>query len=896
MERLLTRSSLPVSQVKSVGLLKDALAIVQSEEFDVILSDLGLPDSSGINAIEKLKIAAPHMPIIVMSGQDDETVAMNAVQVGAQDYLIKGQVDGRMLVRAIRYAVERQKAEQKLQETEQNYRVIFENSAVAIMMVDAQGRLISWNHFTADLLEMTEEELYLRPIEEFYPKEEWQKILDENISEKGMQRHLETRMVKKAGRVIDVDVSITVLKDPEGLITGSIGVIRDITERKQAELELDQSYAMLNATLESTADGLLAVDNHGNVTGHNQKFTDMWGLSQEAIEKSCFDDLVTLMGKRLLDGGASLTQAKGEDASSVLPALEKNGILVFNDGRIFEHYSKPQTVSDHVTGQVLSFRDVTERKQAESALLKSEERFRQVVENAQEWIWEVDARGLFTYVNPVIERILGFKTSDLLGKKYFYDLFAPDERESLKARSFEVFAGKDRFREFETKIHDVDGNVIWLSKSGVPILDEQGDLIGYRGVDVDITERKRVHEILHRKQKNLEAIFDAAPIGMLLIDSNMKVRRANDTIRNMAAREHTEIINHYPGYVLGCVNAVSSPQNSLMQCGDSDACACCLMHSTINDTLTKRKAIHGVEIHPRLSVNGLEGHPWLSLSTDALSIDGENFVVVAINDITDRVRAEKELKETMEIKSQFISTVSHELRTPLASMKEAVMIVLDGVAGIINEDQRRFLSVAERNIDRLWRLINDVLDFQKLGSGQMKFQMDEGNLSRTVEEAYNTMIPLANKCKVNMSLEMQPDMPVAIYDADRLIQVLTNLISNAIKFTPEDGLVTVGVKCVGQEFVLTVRDTGLGIPKEDLVKIFDRFFRVNRPGKEIKGTGLGLPIVRRIVDAHHGRIDLQSDVGEGTVFTITMPGNCQQGTSMLSDVEDETVETIIQAS
>ena len=179
LERFLTRSSLSAFQVKSASLLKEDLVMVQSEAFDVVLSDLGLPDSTGTEAIDRLHRVAPFVPVIVMSGQDDEAIAVQAVQQGAQDYLIKGQVDSDVLVRAIRYAVERKKAERELQETEQNYRIIFENSAVAIMMVNEKGELISWNQFTADLLEMTEEDLYLRRIETFYPKEEWDQICSE---------------------------------------------------------------------------------------------------------------------------------------------------------------------------------------------------------------------------------------------------------------------------------------------------------------------------------------------------------------------------------------------------------------------------------------------------------------------------------------------------------------------------------------------------------------------------------------------------------------------------------------------------------------------------------------------------------------------------------------------
>lgn len=764
LERFLTRSSLSGFDVRSTTLLKDALSIVQTEPIDIVLSDLGLPDCIGTEAIDQLHRVAPHLPIIVMSGQDDEAVAVKAVQQGAQDYLIKGQVDSQILVRAVRYALERKKAQQKLQQTEQNYRVIFENSAVAIMMVNEKGLLISWNQFAADLLEMSPEDLYLRPVETFYPKDEWLKICDQNVKRKGMQHHLETRMVKKSGGIIDIDISLSVLKDHDGNVTGSIGVIRDITERKQAEDQLEHSYALLNATLESTADGLLAVDNHGNLTSFNQKFSDMWGIDRASLQKMDFTELALAMGEQLIDTKVFLADLAEEVKAT--DQGEKCSVLHFKDGRIIEHNSKPQVVSKHVTARVFSFRDVT--------------------------------------------------------------------------------------------------------------------------------ERKRVNEILHRKQKNLEAIFDAAPIGMLLVDSNLSVCRANDAVRNIAGKDYNEILHHHPGVALGCVNVRLSPEGKIGRCGESPACKSCQLTGTIRNSLKQDKAVHGIEINPHLRIEGKEQHPWLSVSTESLSIDGERYVVVAIHDITDRVRAERELRETMEIKSQFVSTVSHELRTPLASMKESVLIVLDGVAGSINADQTHFLDVARRNIDRLWRLINDVLDFQKLGAGKMTFQMNEGDLVHTVKEACSTMIQMAKKCRVHLTVNTPGNAPLAVYDSDRLIQILTNLISNAIKFTPEDGHVDVTVECVGQEYVLKIKDTGMGIPKEDLPKVFERFYRVHRPGKEITGTGLGLAIVRRIVDAHCGRIDVESEVGQGTTFTIYLPIKLRQGAHHLSDVQDLALETAIE--
>jgi signal transduction histidine kinase len=225
----------------------------------------------------------------------------------------------------------------------------------------------------------------------------------------------------------------------------------------------------------------------------------------------------------------------------------------------------------------------------------------------------------------------------------------------------------------------------------------------------------------------------------------------------------------------------------------------------------------------------------------------------------------------MEMKSQFISTVSHELRTPLAAMKEGIGIVLDEVAGELNGKQKEFLGIAKRNVDRLEALISDVLDFQKIDAGRMKLDIQSNDIEEVVSEVHETMALYAKKNEVELSLESVEELPKAKFDRAKIIQVLTNLVSNAIKFTHEKGRVSVNIQHQNEELIITVSDTGMGIPKEALPKIFERFYRVKQQGKEIHGTGLGLAIVHKIVMMHNGRIEVASELGQGTTFTVFLP-------------------------
>ncbi len=157
-------------------------------------------------------------------------------------------------------------------------------------------------------------------------------------------------------------------------------------------------------------------------------------------------------------------------------------------------------------GILRQWHHIVERKKAEEKLRKSEERFRQVVENAREWIWDVDINGLYTYASAAVEKILGYKPDEIVGKKHFYDLFHPDERQQLKNEAFKCFEQKLPFNEFINKNVHKNGEIVWLSTSGVPLVDEQGELLGYRGADEDITERKLAEEKLFEYQQQLKSL------------------------------------------------------------------------------------------------------------------------------------------------------------------------------------------------------------------------------------------------------------------------------------------------------------------------------------------------------------------------------------------------------
>jgi len=229
------------------------------------------------------------------------------------------------------------------------------------------------------------------------------------------------------------------------------------------------------------------------------------------------------------------------------------------------------------------------------------------------------------------------------------------------------------------------------------------------------------------------------------------------------------------------------------------------------------------------------------------------------------------LRELDRLKDEFISLVSHELRTPLTSIRGYLELLLDGGAGELTRDQNRFLAVVDRNSKRLMHLVGDLLFLAQVEAGKLTLELADVDLDDVVAEAVEAAKPLADEKGLTLRAAVDASAPL-VGDRGRLAQVVDNLVSNALKFTNEGGTVEVKVSSSNGEVVLEVCDTGIGIAAAEHAQLFDRFFRSSEATERaIPGTGLGLTIVKAIVDRHEGVIEVESGAGEGTTMRVRLP-------------------------
>jgi signal transduction histidine kinase len=251
------------------------------------------------------------------------------------------------------------------------------------------------------------------------------------------------------------------------------------------------------------------------------------------------------------------------------------------------------------------------------------------------------------------------------------------------------------------------------------------------------------------------------------------------------------------------------------------------------------------------------------------------------------VSREQEMRESLEelnrVKSDFVSSVSHELRTPLTSILGYVEILYDGFGGPLSDEQSRMMAIVGRNAERLLGLIEELLLMGSLESGTLQLALAPVSVKALLDDAYQAVVPDLATRNLDVVLDVASDADIITGDPRRLDRALINLLTNAIKFTPDGGRVTVSTRRAGDRVRIEVADTGIGIPLEDQAKIFDRFFRSSSAAHlAVPGTGLGLAITKMIVDGHGGKIEVSSSPGKGTRFILTLPLN---GTSRPVDPE-----------
>ncbi|MDD4900191.1 MAG: PAS domain S-box protein [Candidatus Omnitrophica bacterium] len=479
-------------------------------------------------------------------------------------------------------------------------------------------------------------------------------------------------------------------------------------------------------------------------------------------------------------------------------------------------------------------------------------KFSNAIRQSPTMVMITDLQGNIEYVNPKFTKVTGYTQEEAVGKNPRFLACEKMPQEETDKLWETIKSGKEWRGEFKNE--KKDGQVYWEFASISPIKNHEGKVIHYLAMKEDITERKLIEEALHFSEEKYRELVENANSIILKMDRNGNVTFLNEFGQKFFGFGAVEINGRS---VIGTI-----------------------VPPTDHSGADLAEMIQGIGIHPEKYINNENENMrknaervWISWTNKAIyGPDNEIAGILCIgNDVTERKKAQDKIKEAAEIKSKFTSMVSHELRTPLTAIKEGISLVVDGSTGPLNSEQKDFLGIVKRNVDRLGRLINEVLDFQKLEAGKLEFIMQLNQVNEVAREVFRTMEPLAKNKGLELVIETDENLPKIEFDKDRITQVLTNIVNNSFKFT-EKGGIKISTARQNENILVCVKDTGMGIKEEDFSKLFHSFEQLAKE-KERKpgGTGLGLAISKAIIERHEGKIWAESEFGKGTTFCFTLP-------------------------
>lgn len=647
-----------------------------------------------------------------------------------------------------------------------------------------------------------------------------------------------------AGRQRWVLTTKVPFRDQDGKIAGLVGISHDVTERKRAE-------ERFRSLLEAAPDAMVIVNNQGHIVLINEQTQRLFGYSAAELLGQSVEILIPERFHRSHIGNRSGFLAnpptRGMGVGLELYGARKDG----TEFPVEVSLSPLETEEGVLVSSAI--RDITRRKQVEQALRNSEEQFRSAFDYAAIGMALVGLDGRWLKVNRALCEIVGYTPEELLPKT-FQDITHPDDLEADLSYVRQILDGQIKTYQMEKRYFHKLGYTVWVLLSVSLVRDSDGRPIHFISQIQDITLRKRVEAALTEERNLLRTLLDHLPDNVFVKDAEGRFIMINDS--------HTSSTGKTTEDVLGRTSLDIFPAELAAQ-----------FHADDMLVLKTGQPLISVE---RPMADPQNRERWgLTTKIPLRDQDGQIIGLVGIiRDITERKKAEKQAmelalqKENMQVLADFIRDVSHDLRTPLTVIQSSLYLLLRSPDA---ERRAQHAASIEQQIARLERLIDDQLMMVRLDSSA-EFAFERVDLNRAAREATASVAGLAEDQKLTLTQQLDDSLPPVRADEEKLLRALHNLVENAITYTPQGGSVTVRTYANGTQAIFEVQDSGIGIAESDLSRIFERFYRADKArSTRTGGSGLGLPIVRKIIEAHGGQIEVESAVGVGSTFRARLP-------------------------
>ena len=821
--------------------------------FDCILLDLNLIDSIGTDTLRTILNKFPELTIVVLTAIDDEDIAIKSLQYGAQDYLVKGRINGEIIYRSIRYAIERKKTENGLRESERKYKNIADTILEGLWTTDAEGKTTYVNKQLAEMLNYTQEEILGQLFFNFVDKplqDDARQFFERR--KKGIKDRYDFRFVKKDGSILWVIVSASPIFDKKGKFAGTMGLLTDIADRKLSEQSLEKSVQEWNSTFDAITDIICVIDLKGKIIRCNKASERLFKKNGDTIGKACWEVL-----------NCPTERLKKCPIINMQKTHKRETVTQQINGKWF--HSSVDPIIDYkgnMIGGVHIISDITKYKIAQIELKESEEKWRILTENSAEIILIIDLNGIIQFANRTItipkEKIIGTSLYS-----YLTDKFSQNARDCLQR----VKNTRKLDSYYVERTHPKDGSILSFEAHVGPII-KSDEVIGFVISSLDITERKKNEYALRDSEQLYRTIIEYSNDMVWTLDTEGIFTFFNKQSEKIGGYKLEELKGkHFSPLII---------EKDLSRAND-------IFHNVLNGQSQQYEVTFK---------NKFNKHIILSVNTSPIYSKGK--VIGTVNfgrDITQNKKAEEKIKKTTEeLKrsnkelEQFAYITSHDLQEPLRSVYGFTELLKRRYEGKLDNDADEFIGYIITGTKRMQLMISDLLALSRVGTKGKEFKST--NTLDVLKIATENLHALIEQ---NHAIITNDDMPTVMADESQLIQLFQNLIDNAIKFrrkeTPNVHIsATLSTKqesngpILGingqenEEWIFSVRDNGIGIDAKDFDKLFIVFHRLHSREK-YPGTGIGLAIAKKIVERHNGKIWIESEFNKGSTFYFSIPIN-----------------------
>lgn len=633
--------------------------------------------------------------------------------------------------------------------------------------------------------------------------------------------------------------------------------ITETERRKAIQKELEESEEKYRTVVDNIAEGLVITDLDDNLIFVNKQMGKLSGYDIQDIigQKAC--DVLVPEAYREDYNSKTLKRKQGESEQYEIPLKNKEG-----EKWIASISASPyQNTKGEVIGTIAAINDISNRKKIELAVLRSEEKYKSIIENMELGLLEVDSQDRIIRAFPKFCELTGYEEHEIIGKTAT-DIFLDDEgraqmNNELNART------EGRSGVYEIQVKKKNGDWIWVMISAAPYYDDDDKIIGSLGIHLDITQRKRVEQEIRDSQEKLQLILNTSLDAIITIDENSIVTDWSPSAEKIFGYCQKEAIGVSLDELIVPKHMISSHQKGMGH----------FMKTGEGPVLNKRIELTAIR-------NTGEEFP-LELTISPIKIDNRYYFSAFCRDITARKQSEQALidakkaaEQARNVERQFLAHMSHEIRTPMNAVIGMTYLLSQSS---LSEEQKDYLEALKFSADSLMGIISDILDLSKIEAGEIELEERPFSLHHLLESLQRTyQFKVQEK---NISVQMMIDDAIqnqVIGDKTRLHQILGNLLSNASKFTSEGYIGVNGLlERVEDDFFwlkFQVYDTGIGISQDNLGVIFSSFKQATiDTHREFGGTGLGLSIVKQLVEIQGGCIHVESELGKGTMFEVILP-------------------------